>query len=63
MAGRAGRRGKDTQGLVISFFSSHDDCTESLQVMQGGAEPLNSVYRIGYCQLLNYLKCEGISAR
>ncbi|KAH0571028.1 Helicase [Spironucleus salmonicida] len=62
MAGRAGRRGLDTQGVVISFFASQDDCSASLDVMRGGAEALNSSYKIGYSQLVNYLRIEGFSA-
>lgn len=33
MAGRAGRRGLDTQGIVISVFTDADDCAKAVEIM------------------------------
>ncbi|CAL6110525.1 Helicase [Hexamita inflata] len=61
MAGRAGRRGLDTQGVVITLFSDADDCQNALQIMQGTAEPLNSAYRLNYGSIINLIRTEGVS--
>lgn len=61
MAGRAGRRGLDTQGIVISVFTDADDCSKAVEIMQGAAEPLNSAYRLGYGSIINLVRTEGAS--
>lgn len=61
MAGRAGRRGKDVQGLVVSVFADQQELESAIQIMQGQSEPLNSAYRLSYNSLINYYKTEGVS--
>lgn len=63
MAGRAGRRGKDRQGLSISLFSSSEECDELIKVIQGGSEPLNSAYRLGWNAVLNLMRSEDMNVQ
>lgn len=64
MAGRAGRRGKDTEGSVIMFFKDIGKVPElrTLRlVMHSEARKLESKFRIRYNQICNVLKTEGMS--
>jgi len=63
MAGRAGRRGKDRQGLSISLFGSSEECDELIKVIQGGSEPLNSAYRLGWNAILNLMRSEDMNVQ
>lgn len=60
MAGRSGRRGIDTSGLVITLFNDNMECQNAIEIMQGGAEPLNSAYRLNFGGIINLLNVEGI---
>ena len=57
MAGRAGRRGKDSDGTVI-ILCKYDvpSIIECQQVMKGSAQYLESQFRLTYHMILNMLK-------
>lgn len=58
MAGRAGRRGLDTQGLSISLFNTAEECDAIVKVVQGTTEPLNSAYRLSFNAILNLMRID-----
>lgn len=47
MSGRAGRRGKDTNGVVIQMIDEKLDPIEVKKVLKGSADPLNSSFYLG----------------
>ena len=59
MAGRAGRRGKDTTGTVILLCKSDIPESSDLQKMiLGQATTLQSQFRLIYSMLLNLMRVE-----
>lgn len=60
MAGRAGRRGKDVQGIVVAVFSDAEQLQQIADIMAGDAEPLDSAYRLGFGSILNFLSFQGL---
>ena len=61
MAGRAGRRGIDKQGMSICMFSTADECDNIVKVIQGTTEPLNSAYRLSFNSVLKLMQIEDSS--
>lgn len=61
MAGRAGRRGIDKQGMSICMFSTADECDNIVRVIQGTTEPLNSAYRLSFNNVLKLMQIEDTS--
>lgn len=61
MAGRAGRRGIDKQGMSICMFSTADECDNIVKVIQGTTEPLNSAYRLSFNSVLKLMQIEDTS--
>ena len=60
MAGRAGRRGKDDEGFVISRITSHQVDMENLQrIIYGGYEPIRSQFNSCYATILNLYSLMG----
>ena len=59
MAGRAGRRGKDTRGIVIQMMDEKMEPDVAKAIMFGKTDPLNSAYHVNYYMLLNMLRVEG----
>ncbi|MHC4955361.1 MAG: DEAD/DEAH box helicase [Planctomycetota bacterium] len=54
MAGRAGRQGMDTEGLVLSRVRLDDANWAALQrITEGGCEPVASQFNLSYSTLLN----------
>jgi superfamily II RNA helicase len=54
MAGRAGRQGIDTEGLVITCFDpNRDDPAAGRGLIQGELEPVVSKFNLGYSAILN----------
>ncbi|MDQ7843806.1 MAG: DEAD/DEAH box helicase [Armatimonadota bacterium] len=56
MAGRAGRRGKDTIGIVVLPATSREEAREGLALIDAEPEPVLSAFTPGYVQVLNLLR-------
>jgi superfamily II RNA helicase len=48
MAGRAGRRGIDTEGQCVIAFDVRDSVDDILRVVDGPPEPIESQFKLGY---------------
>lgn len=64
MAGRAGRRGKDTKGTVIIYTDASNNQLPNMgelkQVLEGKGEPLMSKFKITYKMMLHLLQSESV---
>eukprot|EP00943_MAST-04B_sp_MAST-4B-sp1_P007951 g7951.t1 len=60
MSGRAGRRGIDDRGIVIQIIDEKLEPDDAKAILQGGADPLESSFHLGYNMLLNMLRVEEI---
>lgn len=60
MSGRAGRRGKDTRGIVIQMLDEKMEPAVCKDILYGQPDPLNSSYRISYNMLLNLMRVEDV---
>jgi superfamily II RNA helicase len=56
MSGRAGRRGKDTIGVVVLPASSREEAREGLALIDAEPDPVTSSFTPGYVQVLNLLR-------
>lgn len=56
MAGRAGRRGMDEQGHVVTVESPFEGSREAVHLATSGADPLVSQFTPGYGMVLNLLQ-------
>lgn len=56
MAGRAGRRGMDKVGYVLTVQSPYEGSRESVKLATGGADPLVSQFTPSYGMVLNLLQ-------
>src|SRR2546425_6218904 len=56
MSGRAGRRGKDTIGVVVLPATSRDEAREGLALIDGEPDRVTSSFSPGYVQVLNGLR-------
>src|SRR3989442_5820913 len=56
MSGRAGRRGKDTIGVVVLPATSRDEAREGLALIDAEPDPVTSSFSPGYVQVLNGLR-------
>uniref|UniRef100_A0A914QYL2 Uncharacterized protein n=1 Tax=Panagrolaimus davidi TaxID=227884 RepID=A0A914QYL2_9BILA len=59
MSGRAGRRGKDKNGIVILLCDEIFNSETAKNLINGGADPLNSQFRLTYNMILNLLRADG----
>lgn len=59
MSGRAGRRGKDVNGIVIQMLDEKMDPNAAKAMLCGDPDPLYSSYHVGYGMLLNMMRVEG----
>jgi superfamily II RNA helicase len=48
MAGRAGRRGIDTEGKCVIALDARDGVDDVIRVVDGSPEPIESQFRLGY---------------
>jgi len=55
LAGRAGRRGIDTAGFVVTVPDPRDKLTPFFEVMDAEAEPIQSQFQLSYNTILNLL--------
>jgi superfamily II RNA helicase len=60
MAGRAGRRGMDEQGHVVTVESPFEGSREAVHLATSGADPLVSQFTPGYGMVLNLLQTHTI---
>lgn len=60
MSGRAGRRGKDDNGVVILMCDQQISSDIAKSLIKGDADPLNSQFRLTYNMILNLLRVEGV---
>jgi superfamily II RNA helicase len=60
MAGRAGRRGMDTTGYVVTLQSPFEGAKESAHLATSGAEPLVSQFTPSYGMVLNLLQMHSL---
>lgn len=58
MAGRAGRRGLDEFGFVITIADHRQEVNELRKVMDTTPDVLNSSYRLTFCMILNLIRVE-----
>ncbi|NJR68948.1 MAG: DEAD/DEAH box helicase [Synechococcales cyanobacterium CRU_2_2] len=56
MAGRAGRRGMDTRGYMVTVQSRFEGAKEAAQLATAGADPLVSQFTPSYGMVLNLLQ-------
>lgn len=61
MAGRAGRRGLDDKGTVISMIDKKVPSTACRNIITGSSDPLNSAFHLTYNMVLNLERVETIS--
>ncbi|KAL0219176.1 hypothetical protein P9112_004829 [Eukaryota sp. TZLM1-RC] len=62
MSGRAGRRGKDTEGLVIVMLNDRVEPPEMKEMMMGRSNTLDSKFHLSYNMILNTMRVEEITA-
>lgn len=62
MSGRAGRRGKDKKGVVITMMDQNTDVQKFWKMLktQSKNDPLISQFNITYNMLMNTLMMEGM---
>ncbi|XP_045474274.1 exosome RNA helicase MTR4-like [Harmonia axyridis] len=61
MAGRAGRRGLDDKGIVISMINEKVPSAACRDIIKGSPDPLNSAFHLSYNMVLNLLRVEVIN--
>jgi ATP-dependent RNA helicase DOB1 len=61
MSGRAGRRGKDTNGIVILIMDEPIDLPTMKNLMSGRPDVLYSAFTLGWNMVLNLLRIEHVS--
>ncbi|KAJ5080720.1 exosome RNA helicase mtr4 [Anaeramoeba ignava] len=60
MSGRAGRRGLDQRGIVITMLDEKMEPSDAKNTLRGDLDPLNSTFHLSYNMLLNLLRVEDI---
>lgn len=61
MSGRAGRRGLDSQGLVILMVDQKMSADVAKNIIKGHTDPLNSQFRLTYNMVLNLIRVPEIN--
>ena len=57
MSGRAGRRGLDRKGIVISILDKNNNIKKLEKVLKGNSEPIGSVFRVTVNTFLDFISC------
>ena len=60
MAGRAGRRGIDERGVVITMFDQRLEPERAQSIVRGSAARLTSTFHLTYSLMLNAMRTSGI---
>ncbi|EKX48301.1 hypothetical protein GUITHDRAFT_54608, partial [Guillardia theta CCMP2712] len=60
MAGRAGRRGIDDKGCVITMFDEHLEPETARDILCGQPSPLVSTFHLNYNMILNAMRSSGV---
>jgi superfamily II RNA helicase len=55
LAGRAGRRGIDTEGFVVTVLYQSDQTQSYMQISEADTEPIQSQFQLSYNTILNLL--------
>lgn len=55
MAGRAGRRGIDTEGTCVIALDARDGLEDVIRVVEGAPEPIESQFKLGYGSVASLL--------
>lgn len=55
MSGRAGRRGLDRKGIVISILDKNNNLNNLEKVLKGNSEPIGSVFRVTVNTFLDFI--------
>lgn len=61
MSGRAGRRGIDKEGIVISVLNEAINVETAIQIYNGRSNPIQSAFHLTYNMILNIIKKENLS--
>ena len=61
MSGRAGRRGLDSQGLVVLMVDQKMSADVAKNIVKGHTDPLNSQFRLTYNMVLNLTRVPEIN--
>jgi len=61
MSGRAGRRGKDENGIVIMMVDEKLSPSVGKSLVKGSSDPIDSAFRLTYNMVLNLLRVEEIN--
>ncbi|KAL6121907.1 hypothetical protein NUSPORA_01118 [Nucleospora cyclopteri] len=62
MSGRAGRRGLDKEGTVISLVTAQYESKDVVKMVNGLPDPLNSAFYLKYNMILNLMRTEDLDA-
>ena len=61
MSGRAGRRGKDKEGRVVSMITNEITTEEIVEMFKTSADELKSAFRLTYNMILNLMRVEELN--
>lgn len=61
MSGRAGRRGKDSKGIVIMMVNDSMTPSVGRSLIKGAPNPIDSAFHLTYNMVLNLLRVEEIN--
>jgi superfamily II RNA helicase len=62
MAGRAGRRGKDTQGHVVVMRSRSEDALDAFDLLCAPVDAIRSHFRSSYAMVVNILRTRDLES-